>query len=237
MAQPSFSVPTRFVDRHPHVVEEHLVEVGVLGVDDLGQRPHRDARRVHRHQHDRDALVLRRVGIGAAEQEAEVGVVGARGPHLLAVDHPLVAVAHGTGGQGRQVAARAGLAHPEARGDLAAQDRQGVVADLVLGAVVEDRRRHDAEALHVGGAGHLRLGQLLDEHERLDRSGVAAAALGRPARHEPAGVEHRAGPAARPRRARGRWTPTGRRPSPRASAGWRRATRAARPGTPRPTSS
>ena len=42
IAQPSFSVPTRFAARHPDVVEEHLVQVGVLGVDDLGQRPHGD---------------------------------------------------------------------------------------------------------------------------------------------------------------------------------------------------
>ena len=120
---------------------------------------------------------------------------------------------------------------------LAAQDRHGVVADLVLGAVVDDRRGDDAEALHVRGARHAGLGQLLDVHERLDRAGVAAARA--PAASPARAIPRRTscGSSAGPRPGRGRWRPTGRRPSPRASGGWRRATRAARRGRPRRESS
>ena len=52
---------------------------------------------LHRHEEVADALVLRRVGVGAGEQEDVVGVLGLRGPHLLPVDDPLVAVEHGGG--------------------------------------------------------------------------------------------------------------------------------------------
>ena len=53
---------------------------------------------------------LGRSWIGAGQQDPHVGVVGARAPHLLAVDHPLVAVALGPGRQAGQVGAGARLA-------------------------------------------------------------------------------------------------------------------------------
>ena len=87
--QPSFSSPTRFADRHPHVGEEHLAEVA-LAVDGP-HRPHLDAGLVHVEDQPGDALVLRRVGIGAHEQLAVVGDVGPGAPDLLAVDDVLVA--------------------------------------------------------------------------------------------------------------------------------------------------
>ena len=65
---------------------------------------------LHRHEQVGDALVLGRVRVGAGEQEAVVGVVALGGPHLLAVDDPLVAVEHGRRLQAGQVGARVGLA-------------------------------------------------------------------------------------------------------------------------------
>jgi len=38
--------------------------------------------------------VLGRIGIGADDEDAEVGVLGGRGPDLLPVDDELVAIAH-----------------------------------------------------------------------------------------------------------------------------------------------
>ena len=64
--QPSPRLPDQVRERHAHVREEHLVELGVPGHG--AQRPHLDARRVHRDQHVRDARVLLRVGLGAHER-------------------------------------------------------------------------------------------------------------------------------------------------------------------------
>ena len=69
-------------------------------------RDHPDARRVHRHHEHRDALVLGHVGIGAGGQPDVVGVARQAGEDLRAVDHVLVAVAHGPGRQRGQVGAR-----------------------------------------------------------------------------------------------------------------------------------
>ena len=99
------------------VGEEHLVELG--GAVGLRDGPHLDAGLLHRHEQVRDARVLRRVGVGAGEQEAVVGELGLGGPHLLAVDHPLVAVEHGRGLERREVGAGVGLAEALAPADRA----------------------------------------------------------------------------------------------------------------------
>ena len=54
-------------------VEEDLVELDLAG--DLAQRSHLDAGLVHVEQEVGDALVLGRVGIGARQQDREVGDV------------------------------------------------------------------------------------------------------------------------------------------------------------------
>ena len=69
-----------------HVGEEDLVELGLVG--DLAQRPDLDARRAHVDDEVGDALLLRRVGIGAGETHAPVGELRVARPHLLAVEHP-----------------------------------------------------------------------------------------------------------------------------------------------------
>src|SRR4051812_8706522 len=128
---------------HHHVGEEHLVEVGVLGVGELGQGPAGDARRAHVDHQRTDALVLGRVGIGAHEAKAPVGVVRPRGPDLLAVDDEVVAVEYGPGRQAGQVAARSRLAHTETPGDLGPQRGEDPPLLLLVGAVVDDRRGAD----------------------------------------------------------------------------------------------
>ncbi|MEZ5206348.1 MAG: hypothetical protein R2690_05070 [Acidimicrobiales bacterium] len=96
------------VVRHDGVVEEHLVEVELVG--DLAQRPDVDARLVHVDGERRDALVLRRAGVGARQHQAPIGELGVGRPHLLAGEAPpAAAVADRLGRQRSQVAAGARL--------------------------------------------------------------------------------------------------------------------------------
>src|SRR5918995_1110048 len=81
-----------------------------------------DAGRVHRCDQDRDAAVATVVFAGADRQPAVVGVAGQAGPHLLAGDHVVVAVADGPSAQRRQVGAGAWLGVADAEMDLAPQD-------------------------------------------------------------------------------------------------------------------
>ena len=104
---------------------EHLVELA-LARDHL-DRTHLDARLIHRHEQERDALVLRRVGVGAGEGEDVVGEVTGRGPDLLAVQHPLVAVEFGPEADVAEVGAGVGLGVALAPRVLAGQDPRQVV--------------------------------------------------------------------------------------------------------------
>src|SRR5215207_5534202 len=83
--------PEPLAVRDPHVGEEDLVELRLAG--DLPQRPYVDAGDGHVAQEVGEAAVLGHVGVGAGDQDPEPGVVSARGPHLLAVDHPVLTVA------------------------------------------------------------------------------------------------------------------------------------------------
>ena len=118
--------------RHAHVVEEHLVER--RAAVHLLQRLDRHARRLHVDDERGDALVLLGVGVRAADDLAEVGVLRAGRPHLLAVDHPLVAVAHRRRRQRRDIGAGAGLAEQLAPDLLAAQQLGEVALLLLVGA-------------------------------------------------------------------------------------------------------
>ena len=82
--------------------------------------------RLHVDHEAGEALVLGLVGVGAADDLADVAVLGARGPHLLAVDDPLVAVALGPGLQAGEVGAGARLAEQLAGDDVAAVHRRQV---------------------------------------------------------------------------------------------------------------
>ena len=117
-------VADEVLGRHLDVGEEHLVEVRVVVVGQLGDRPVLDAGRPHVDDEDADALVLRGGRIGAHEAEAPVGVLRTRRPHLLPVHDEPVAVEHRPRGERGEVAAGVGLAHAEAPADLGPQRRQ-----------------------------------------------------------------------------------------------------------------
>ena len=168
--QPSPISPTRCASGTTASDEEHLVEVDVAA--DVAQRPHVDAGLVQVDEEVRDAGALRRVGIGAREQHAEVGAVRPRGPHLLPVDDPAVAVALGACRERREVGARARFAEQLAPHLFVAHDRREVAQPLLLGAVREQRGRREVEPERVEAAEVERRELLLDaarHRRRADR--------------------------------------------------------------------
>ncbi len=126
--------------------------------------------------------------IGADDDHAPLAEVGAGGPGLLAVEQPVVAVAHGAAAQARQVGAGARLAEELAPDLLAAHQLGNPALLLLLGAVGQDGRaaHADADAEDVGRRGELRL--LLPPDHALDRGGAAAAVLLGPGDAGPARV-------------------------------------------------
>ena len=85
--QPSSSSPTRQSSRDEHVVEEDLVEQRLPGRSRRSGRTSMPGA-LHVDEEVGDALVLRRVGVGAGEADALVGALGDRVPHLLAGELP-----------------------------------------------------------------------------------------------------------------------------------------------------
>ena len=127
--QPSPTAPSRWLIRNHDVGEIDLVEF--LHAVGLLDRPHLDAFALHVEEEHRQALVLGHVGIGAGDQQAVVGIMRARGPDLLAVDDPVVAVLFGAGAQARDVGAAGGLREQLAP-DLLAGGELRQIMPLVL---------------------------------------------------------------------------------------------------------
>ncbi len=71
---------------HVGVLDEELVELRLAG--DLAQRPDLDLLLLHVHEEVGEALVLGRVGVGAGDEHAPLGLVGEGRPHLLPGDPP-----------------------------------------------------------------------------------------------------------------------------------------------------
>ena len=92
-----------------------------------------------------DALALGHVGVGAGQADAEVGHVGPGGPHLLAGEHPLVAVALGPGGERGRSDPAPGSLKSWHHTLLVAHDRRQEAQPLLLGAVGEQRGRGQVE--------------------------------------------------------------------------------------------
>ena len=84
------------------------------------------------------------VGVGAGDEHAHVGDLAARGPHLLAVDDPLVAVLDRPRLQAGEVGAGAGLGEQLAPGLLAGDDVLDEGASLLVVTVVDDGRARPA---------------------------------------------------------------------------------------------
>ena len=138
------------------------------------------------------ALVLGHVRVGAGQHEAPVGDVGVAGPHLVAADDALVAVALGPGAQRRQVGPGVGLAEALAPAVAAVDDAGQEPAPDVVVAVLEDALHQVAEARPGRGAGG---GQLVVEDDLVDGGQLVAADVLRPRHGEEPGVVERLVPA------------------------------------------
>src|SRR5205823_13094983 len=132
-----------------------------------------------------DALVLRGVRVGAGDEHPTVGRTGAAGPHLLAVDDPLVAVAHGPGLQAGEVGAGARLAEQLAPRLAAGGEGQQPAVALLLRAVLDhDGTAHvlSQPARRAEGAG---VGDLLGDDAAVGRAQATSAVADRPGREGP----------------------------------------------------
>ena len=109
-------------DRHDHVVEEDLIEVG--RAPGLLDRAHFDAHRMHVDHQAADAVVLGRRGIGTGEQHAPVGLTGPAGPDFLTIDDVAIPVPLGPRLQTGQVGTGIGFGIPLAPHFARADRRQ-----------------------------------------------------------------------------------------------------------------
>src|SRR5205823_10826795 len=100
----------------------------------------------------------------------------ARGPDLLAVDDPRVALEHGACAERGQVAARPRLAVALAPAHPPEQGARDEASLLRLGAVLEEGRHHHARPLAHHLVGGARAAELLAADGRLQRVGRLPAA-------------------------------------------------------------
>jgi hypothetical protein len=159
---------------------------------------HRDARRLHVHEQEADALVLGRARIGPHEQEAPVRDVAHARPDLLAVHDVVIAVSHRAGLEVREVGARVGLGEALAPHLVGGEDVPQMALLLLRRAVLHQggAEHRDAAAIHDLrrlGASHL----LIKDHH-LGEARASAAELGRPVHADVAGLVHRPLPRAQP---------------------------------------
>ena len=91
-------------------LEEDLVELGLAG--DLAQRTDLDPVLLHVADEVGEALVLRRVGVGARQEHAPLRLVRIGGPDLLAGDAPAAVLTHRLRLQRGEVGARLRLREP-----------------------------------------------------------------------------------------------------------------------------
>jgi hypothetical protein len=171
------------VARHAHPVEGDLAEVGVAG--HVPDRADLDARRPHVDDELGQPAVARRRGVGAGDEVAPVGQRCARGPHLPAGHHPVVAVADGPGPQRGQVRPRVGLAHADAPHRRAGDDARQEPPPLLRGPELQHRRAH----LAVGEPHGRDRSAVLDEgfvhHEAFERRPPVAPLGRRPGHADP----------------------------------------------------
>ena len=134
--------------RDAHVLEQDLaVAARVVEAEDLELADDGHAGSVDRHQHHGVAGVPLGIGMGDADEQDHLGIGmrGAAGEPLMAIDDVIIAVAIDARGQlGRIRAGDLGLGHADAGADLAGEQRLEPRLLLLGGA---ELREH----LHVAG--------------------------------------------------------------------------------------
>src|ERR1700743_2946199 len=157
-------------------------------------RPNLDTGLIHRQHEETDALVFRHIPVRPRDQHAVVGGFGERRPHLLPVDHPLVAVALGPGAPPGQLLPPTGLAVEQAPFTLAADRRRNQPALLLVSSDVVQRAGEEVAPVVTGGVRANRRKFSCNE-ARLSIGDAATIALWFPAGHRPAGVDDDVSPA------------------------------------------
>ena len=171
--------------RHAHVVEEDLVEL--LAAGHLPQRPNGDARAVHVDDEEADALRLRRGADRCAPAGCPSGELRVAGPHLLAVDDEVVAVALGLAAQRGEVGAGVGLGE-ELAPDLLGREDLGrwrcFCASVPWAISVGPTRLTPMRPMISGawGARHLLLQDVVLDDRRAAPAVLRAASARRPSR-------------------------------------------------------
>jgi hypothetical protein len=132
--------------------------------------------------------VLLGFGIGAHGQPDVVGVLDEAGPHLLAVDHVVVAVAHRGGAQRGEVGARAGFGVADREVQFTGRDLGQEEFLLLVGTERHDRRRDavDGQEWHRG----TRDSCLVGEDQLIHRRAGLTAVLLRPGQRQPSVAAH-----------------------------------------------
>src|SRR4051812_47710005 len=179
-----------------HLLEEELVELRLAR--DLAQRPDGHAGLLHVHEEVGEALVLRDAPVRPRHEHAPLRVLGAARPHLLAGDHPLVAVLDRLRLQRGEVGPGVRLGEALAPDLLAGEDRPQVTLLLVPRSPDHQGRTTEEQAEDVGRERHASAAELLEVDRRLRQRGAPAAVLGGPVRRGPAAVVEAALPVAPP---------------------------------------
>ncbi len=134
-----FADQGRFMDAG--IGEDGLIEAVLAG--DLFDRDHLDAGRLHRAEKEAEAgILVRRIGVGARQQNDVLGLLTQRGPDLAAIDDVVAAglVAHGTGLHIAEVGAVIGFGETLTPDFAGLQNRPDVLLLLRLGAMLENGR-------------------------------------------------------------------------------------------------
>ena len=149
MAKPAVHLAQHVLVRHPGVLELQLGAV-VARAQRVHDAAHVEAGRVRIDDEAGDAAATRG-RVGAREDDAEVGPIGAGDEDLGAVDHPVVAVTHRLGAdRARRVGAAGWLGQAEEAVLLAAQHREEVALLLIVVGLVELRQARAAEGAETG---------------------------------------------------------------------------------------
>src|SRR5207253_5573598 len=184
-APPLADLTDQVLARHARVLEEDLAELALAG--DLAERAHADARRVELHEEEGDAAVAV-LRVGAREDEDPVGPRAEGGPHLLPVQHEVVAVEARRGLERGEVAARARLAEALAPDLVAREHGRDEAAALRLAAVVDECGTEEPDAEDVEDGWRVGARQLGPHDRLLDLRAATAAPLVRPVHAQVAGL-------------------------------------------------
>ena len=171
---PPSTGPSTFDRGTSGVGDEHLVEVTFAR--DLPDRADFDSRLLHGEPEQRDPSVLRQVPVRPCQEQRVVGVLGAGGPDLLAVDDIGVTVQVGPRPESGEVGTGARFGVQEAAAQLVGEQAS---KELPFELVGSERRQRDRPevALLLLGSGCTSSTELLCHDRR--RSGVIAPAVPR----------------------------------------------------------